>query len=106
NFAFEWSQEHEPLGGHNDPQDALRHAIWSAKMAYTYGEDYAKQWGDAHEINPLQSIDEKSMDLFNNAVGRRIGGPAGLNLSAWPTVEQAVLNARNNGNLCLYVGDC
>jgi hypothetical protein len=106
NFAFEWSQQHEPAGGHNDAQDALRHAIWSAKMAYAYGEEYAKKWGDAHELNPLQPEDEKIMDLFNNAVGRSIGGPAGSNLDQWPTVEQGILNAINNGGLCLSPGAC
>lgn len=46
------------------------------------------------------------MDLHNNAIGRDIGGPAGRDLKHFSTVEQGILDAENNGNLCLLPGDC
>jgi hypothetical protein len=104
-FAEEWAAQHEVTGAHNGPQDALRHAMWSARMAYAYGEKYAKKWGDAHESESIYP-DETRMDQYNNAVGRNIGGPAGRDLNHFSTVKQSILETRDNGGLCLSVMEC
>ena len=61
--------------------------------------------GDAHEIGSV-SATETHMDQHNNQVGRSIGGPAGRNLTYFPDVEQDILDARDNGDLCLNVNQC
>lgn len=58
---------------YNGNGDAFRHACWSFLMASNplIGEDWAKQWGDAHEEgDPGNTPLEMEMDKHNNAVGR------------------------------------
>lgn len=71
--AFEEAPQITPIGPHNGPQDAVRHALWSAYMANSMGAVKAKAWGDAHEDYPENPPDEKQMDLYNNQIGRQIG---------------------------------
>lgn len=59
----------------NGAGDAVRHCTWSCEMTRCLGEDKAKLWGDAHELNPSPD-DERQMDLSNNDQGRK----------TWPTV--------------------
>ena len=62
-----------PTGdGHND---AFRHAFWNARMTAEFGENWAKQYGTAHEAVTTQinnSSVREAMDLYNNEVGRQI----------------------------------
>jgi len=65
--------------GHNDCDDATRHAEWSQRMAEELGTGYSWLFGVGHEITGLlqgQPVAESRMDLHNNAVGRdSAGGP-------------------------------
>jgi hypothetical protein len=56
--------------GHNDSEDAFRHAAWNAR---DLGAAEAKRFGDAHEANTVQPYGERVMDLHNNEVGRSLG---------------------------------
>ena len=65
--------------GHNDCDDATRHAEWSQRMAEELGSGYAWLFGVGHEIGDElrlepQPIGELFMDLHNNAVGRSAAG--------------------------------
>ena len=54
------------------PQDAYRHILWSFLLTKAYGEDFAKQVGDAHEKGDTgNTASERLMDLHNNAIGRK-----------------------------------
>lgn len=89
-------------GQHNGQADAIRHAYWSALNARDYG-DLAKQYGDAHEDNPSQPLNEKQMDLHNNEVGYQIGkeGKGDAVTPSWTDsqIHNAVMDAYNNGKL-------
>ncbi len=108
NTAENWARSIEPrtgedFAGWNDPQDALRHARWNAEMAKNLGQVKAKKWGDAHEYTSQNETDphaldpiEKSMDLWNNQVGRQIG-------ENFPgSIENQLINAKSNGDLWLW----
>jgi RHS repeat-associated protein len=63
--------------------NALRHAIWQATITSSFGEDIAKEVGNAHEANPYTDLKQRSfknlddadqtIDLLNNQLGRAIG---------------------------------
>jgi hypothetical protein len=57
---------------HNGQGDALKHCYMSALLTQWGGADFAKAFGDAHEDDPTNKPKEKSMDLYNNAIGRAI----------------------------------
>ncbi|MEM8946228.1 MAG: hypothetical protein AAGD11_13730 [Planctomycetota bacterium] len=53
------------------PEDAFRHVLWSYLLAKTYGEEFAKRVGDAHEQGDTGNTPaEREMDYHNNAIGR------------------------------------
>ena len=62
------------------PEDAYRHVLWSYLLAKTFGEAFAKEVTDAHEVyayeekmskEEIQNVNIDSyQDLHNNAVGR------------------------------------
>ena len=67
----------------NEP-DAYRHLLWTAEMARKTNPTIAKGVSDYHEkislpfgmfgtAHPLQTKEEKEMDLHNNALGIEIG---------------------------------
>ncbi|WP_087130288.1 DUF6973 domain-containing protein [Microbacterium esteraromaticum] len=62
---------------HNGVGDAFRHCYWSGLMTMEFNAAVAATMGDIHEDHAsrygLQPPEEKSMDLFNNAFGRRVG---------------------------------
>ena len=60
-------------GVHNGLNDACRHMIWSAYNCLDIGYELAKEFGDAHEMDPKQSLEEKEMDEYNNNLGYNIG---------------------------------
>jgi len=64
--------------------DAYRHLLWTAEMSRKTNPTIAKGISDYHEkvtlpfgllgaAHPLQSKEEKEMDLFNNKIGLQIG---------------------------------
>ncbi len=53
----------------NDESDACRHFVWAALLVEAFGRETADRILDAHEQNPLQPEDEKSMDVANNKIG-------------------------------------
>jgi parvulin-like peptidyl-prolyl isomerase len=65
----------------NVPEDAYRHVLWSYLLVKAYGETFAKEVTDAHEVNAdrekmskeelLKLNIESYQDLHNNAAGRR-----------------------------------
>lgn len=58
---------------HNGNGDAFRHALWNYGMVIDVGYSFAKTWSDAHEDGTNNPPLEKKMDLYNNAVGLRLG---------------------------------
>jgi hypothetical protein len=53
-------------------RDAFRHAYWTARLTQAFGENWAEQYTNAHEMLPGNPRDREAMDLYNNGVGRRI----------------------------------
>jgi hypothetical protein len=62
---------------HNGIADAFRHCFWNALMAGHLGIETAAIIANRHEEAPGQPIEEKNMDLHNNAHGRGIGAALG-----------------------------
>ena len=73
--------------GHNigNKADAYRHLLWTAEMRRKTNPTIAKGISDYHEkvtlpfgllgsAHPLQTKEEKEMDLYNNQLGIQIGG--------------------------------
>jgi hypothetical protein len=59
---------------HNDSADAYRHARASQRLTEWVGPDTAKQFTDAYERSHPDPNGERLMDLYNNQVGRGLGG--------------------------------
>lgn len=83
---------------------AFRHVLWQATITSIFGWTIAKEAGDAHEDNPninmsksfFTSLDDadKSVDLHNNIIGRRIG--IGSNGEGMKDLAITVLNDFKN----------
>jgi hypothetical protein len=74
--ANAYAQGYGLTGAHNGSWDAFRHAYVSAEMARVHGTFTAKILGDLYEAQGQMSgqpWNEKNMDLWNNAAGRKIG---------------------------------
>lgn len=97
-YAALWAAQQDPEGAHNGPQDAMRHAMWNARMTQMMGFERAKVWADAHESSSTAPA-ETRMDLYNNAAGRDVG-------RTFNDIALGVWHYRNTGQLCLYVGSC
>lgn len=66
-FGESWKTE-------NTRENAFRHCLWNALMAYTIGPELARQFGDAHEYGMMEKYPENTkMDLHNNEIGYQIG---------------------------------
>ena len=90
------------LGGTvNGYGDAIRHCYWCAlnQMDAGFKSPYAKEFGDAHESKPDNSINEKAMDLHNNSVGYQLGNQAIINGWSEQELLNQVIEAANNGRL-------
>jgi hypothetical protein len=62
-----------PLEGPSDgPQDAVRHCIGACLTGILMGPVDAKQVGDIHEVCGRGKPESNCMDLYNNAIGRRL----------------------------------
>lgn len=51
-------------------EDSTRHVLWSYWLARTFGADFAREVGEAHEVGSDNSAEESSRDRANNALGR------------------------------------
>lgn len=71
-IAKEKTIEKYKKNGYQDASDAFRHAMWNAELTTRIGAGRAKVWTDAHEQGVTDKLD-KSMDMFNNNLGRTIG---------------------------------
>lgn len=94
NDAFAAARKSQLPGPHNGPQDAYRHCVWNCCMARQISEHYAKVIADLHEECGNNPVEEQSMDLFNNDIGRKLGSSAG----SW-RCEDACMSAFNAGGL-------
>lgn len=62
-FGKDWNSD-------DTQANAFKHCLWNALMAYTMGEDLARQFGEAHEhYTKAEHPESSEMDLFNNEVG-------------------------------------
>lgn len=59
--------------GNDGHRDAFRHAYWSARLAQQYGPEWARAFTTAHEGAPGNPANREAMDLYNNAIGIKIG---------------------------------
>ena len=91
--------EQEELGSE---AGAMRHVLWQARITAEYGENIAKEVGDAHENKPnnvdlnktsyssLEAADT-AIDLKNNEIGRNIG--AGMKGEGMNSIAMRVLSS-------------
>ena len=81
--------------------DAIRHCYWCALNQVTagYNSSLAEEYGNAHENKPDNNINEKQMDLHNNAVGYKLGNQAITNGWSEEELLNKVIDAANNGKL-------
>ena len=57
----------------NDESDACRHFVWAILLQKEFGLEFGSRVLNAHEEDPKQPIQEKSMDLANNRLGQIVG---------------------------------
>lgn len=91
--AFQTADERFTKEDQNDNHnDAFRHAYWNAIMTRRFGEDWARNYATAHEGRPDNTQPREAMDLYNNAVGRRIAEehPDASDEEVADLIEQAV----------------
>ncbi len=85
---------------HNDKADAFRHAYFHSLNTYYIGIEKSKLLGDAHEIDTPESlILEKTMDLFNNEVGRNLAQNPPILMNGYGVLAVRIQNAILNGDL-------
>jgi hypothetical protein len=98
----------------NTPSNAFLHAYWNALMTVRFGEDFAKQYGDAHETTASNVRESQFMDLYNNEVGRKIGAEFSSSYAFTSTaqhitldiaIDTKVMEALKNGELCVWDGE-
>jgi hypothetical protein len=63
-FEMRWTND-----GH---VDAYRHILWNARLTMLFGSAWTKVYCTAHEKVPGNPAQREAMDLYNNALGRRI----------------------------------
>jgi len=68
--ALDLAKRHEP----EDIwlRDAHRHVTWSYLLTERFGPGFATKVTDAQEMRPGNTPNERTMDLHNNAIGRRL----------------------------------
>ncbi|MYM87750.1 hypothetical protein GTP91_11215 [Rugamonas sp. FT82W] len=84
-------------GLHNGPADAYRHCVWSCGMTREIGYSAARSIATNHEYagdRGGQPLEEKEMDLANNAAGRACGIS-----SSEQSCSQQCSSQLENGNL-------
>jgi hypothetical protein len=90
-YAYGYSLTSDLPGARHGPQDAYRHALASAVVAYTVSPR-AVRWITA----VMEAADDPSsaMDRHNNAIGASIGASATSFVQIRPQVEQRVRAGR------------
>jgi hypothetical protein len=58
-----------PSSGQNGASDSFRHFAWAGLLTRDLGEETARKFLNAHELNSSQPSEEKAMDEFNNERG-------------------------------------
>ena len=58
-----------PRSAENGKSDAFRHFVWAGLMTRDLDQPTTQKFLGAHELNPRQPLDEKTMDTFNNERG-------------------------------------
>jgi hypothetical protein len=71
-------------------ENAARHGVWQARLAFKYGEASAAAIADAHEEGSPDPLDSW-VDQYNNRVAQEIGAGAG-SLDEIPDLVQAALD--------------
>lgn len=84
------------VNGQHDDSDAFRHAYWNALMTYNIDVDFAEDIATAHEYNAPQP--SKTMDLFNNQVGRD-------KAEIWISYYEPYTNLNKNKDLAYFISD-
>lgn len=77
-YQLSWTAEHlcqkiYKYSRTNDESDACRHFVWATLLQIEFGTGFSTQILNAHEDDPKQPIQEKSMDLANNRLGQIVG---------------------------------
>lgn len=93
--------------GMDDAADAFRHTYAAARSTQQYGEKLTHFLGDMNEVlGDLNGAElpGKNMDLWNNAVGRKIGQTLGPD-ATHAEIAQAVYEAYLNGELIVGLDD-
>jgi len=81
----------------DDEADAFRHTMWSALNTQTAGEEFARDFGNAHEEGGSNTPEQEKMDRHNNEVGFRIGKE---NPKASPQeIAKMIIEEYEQGNL-------
>lgn len=94
--AYEISGGRYPTLEQDDShRDAFRHIYWNVLMTRRLGERFAAAFASAHEGVPGNAADREAMDLYNNALGRRIA-TSNPNASL-EELQNLVAEAINNG---------
>lgn len=71
-------------------ENAARHGVWQARLAFKHGEASAAGIGNAHEEGSPDALDSW-IDQYNNRIGREIGANAS-SLEAIPDLIQVALD--------------
>ncbi|MER2514304.1 MAG: hypothetical protein ABTQ25_18140, partial [Nitrosomonas ureae] len=72
--------------------DTFTHTYTSAKLAQSFGNDVAKLLGDLNELRGGNTESLKNMDLWNNRLGRELGGAITGDEALLDAVESAIRN--------------
>ena len=84
----------------NTKADAFRHSYFHSLNTYYINFELSELLGDAHEINtPNELILEKTMDLFNNQIGRSLSLSPPILMNGYGTLVIRVYDALQNGDL-------
>jgi hypothetical protein len=77
-------------------RDAFRHAYWNALLTKNFGEEWTRQFANAHEGVPGNQADREAMDLYNNEVGRKIAldNPGASDAELADLVQKAVSDGK------------
>jgi len=98
--ASEKASELFPGVQRNTKADAFRHSYFHSLNTYYINFELSELLGDAHEINtPNELILEKTMDLFNNQIGRNLSQSPPILMNGYGTLVIRVYDALQNGDL-------
>ena len=107
-YKFDMNPNHT---SHNNEGDAFKHTYMSAEFTIWFGEKVANELGLLQEdLNPSNPPAERSMDLHNDEVGRKLGieikrkhNIIKLFFGADNIIAEKVMSAMNNGDLITHV---